>query len=102
MGAALAAAGNWSYCCGRKEGKSAGNLAASNGLLVEAGFVLAQNWQIISAAILLFSSTPLPQSTCYLFQLFIQIYIYMCPHVCALAHTHKYALYMRAVEKKRS
>lgn len=60
MGAALAAAENRSYCCGRKEGKSVGNLAAFGGLLVEAGFVLAQNWQIVSAAILLFSSTPSP------------------------------------------
>lgn len=67
MGAALTPAGSYSYCCGRKEGKSAGNLASLGVLLAEAGFLFAQNQQVISATVLFFFKYTLISNYLYVF-----------------------------------
>lgn len=58
VSASLAPAGSYSYCCGRMEAKSTGDLASLHVMLIEAGFLFAQNQQVISAAILLFFKVP--------------------------------------------
>lgn len=93
------------------EAKSIGDLASLHEMLTEAGFLFAQNQQVIILPYYYFFKYHLVLNNMNLFAFWSEnvLFKYFFLHVHTCAHTlhvytrvRKYTLYVRAVERKRS